>query len=91
MMLTIDREGDLFFKTKSFRSNRPSPNSKTSETQRDALVILQADEEVPHGKVVEVLDELRASGLQKIAIGAHLTTTAMMLTAFGLPTLYFSL
>ena len=72
MMLTINREGDLFLQDQKLSQQQAITHlKKLSETQRDTLVILQADEEVPHGKVVEVLDELRAAGLQKIAIGAH--------------------
>jgi biopolymer transport protein ExbD len=35
---------------------------------RDLAVVINADREVPHARVVDVLDELRQTGVSKIAI-----------------------
>ena len=35
------------------------------------LVIVQADEGVPHGKVVEVMEQAKAAGLAQLAIGVR--------------------
>lgn len=37
----------------------------------DSLVIIQADEGVPHGKVVEVMELAKKSGLGQLAIGVR--------------------
>jgi biopolymer transport protein ExbD len=37
----------------------------------DTLVIVQADEGVPHGKVVEVMEAAKAAGLAQLAIGVR--------------------
>jgi biopolymer transport protein ExbD len=37
----------------------------------DTLVIVQADEGVPHGKVVEVMELAKAAGLGQLAIGVR--------------------
>lgn len=37
----------------------------------DTLVIVQADEGVPHGKVVEVMELAKAAGLAQLAIGVR--------------------
>lgn len=37
----------------------------------DTMVIVQADEGVPHGKVVEVMEMAKAAGLAQLAIGVR--------------------
>jgi biopolymer transport protein ExbD len=37
----------------------------------DTLVIVQADEGVPHGKVVEVMEMAKVAGLAQLAIGVR--------------------
>jgi biopolymer transport protein TolR len=37
----------------------------------DTMVIVQADEGVPHGKVVEVMEMAKAAGLSQLAIGVR--------------------
>lgn len=37
----------------------------------DTLVVVQADEGVPHGKVVEVMEQAKAAGLAQLAIGVR--------------------
>lgn len=39
----------------------------------DTVVIIQADEGVPHGKVVDVMELARAAGLSQLAIGVRKT------------------
>jgi biopolymer transport protein ExbD len=44
---------------------------KTRAESPDTLVIVQADEGVPHGKVVEVMELAKAAGLAQLAIGVR--------------------
>lgn len=41
---------------------------ETAAKHADAQVLIQADEKVPHGKVVEVMDLARRAGLYKLGI-----------------------
>ncbi len=43
----------------------------TKAKSPDTLVIVQADEGVPHGKVVEVMELAKAAGLGQLAIGVR--------------------
>ncbi|MBI2608163.1 MAG: biopolymer transporter ExbD [Deltaproteobacteria bacterium] len=42
--------------------------NQTAVTHKDTLVIIKADTTVSHGRVVEVMDAARASGLTQLAI-----------------------
>jgi len=44
---------------------------KARDENAGTLVIVQADEGVPHGKVVEVMEKAKAAGLAQIAIGVR--------------------
>ena len=41
------------------------------QSQPDAVVIVQADEGVSHGRVVEVMELAKAAGLPQLAIGVR--------------------
>ena len=41
---------------------------KAARSSRETQVLIQADEQVSHGKVVEVMDLARAAGLSRLAI-----------------------
>jgi biopolymer transport protein ExbD len=38
---------------------------------QNGMVILQADAEVPHGRVVELMDRVKASGVPRVVIATH--------------------
>ena len=38
---------------------------------KDSLVIIRADNDVPHGKVVEVMDIAKSEGLSKLAFAVQ--------------------
>lgn len=44
---------------------------RAKQDSPDTLVIVQADEGVPHGKVVEVMELARGAGLGQLAIGVR--------------------
>jgi len=48
--------------------------AETKEKAPDTLVIVQADEGVPHGKVVEVMELAKAAGLSQLASGVRDTS-----------------
>jgi biopolymer transport protein ExbD len=45
--------------------------AKAHEANAETLVIVQADEGVPHGKVVQVMEQAKAAGLAQLAIGVR--------------------
>jgi biopolymer transport protein ExbD len=45
--------------------------AKAKEQNPNTLVIVQADEGVPHGKVVEVMEMAKSAGLAQLAIGVR--------------------
>ena len=69
LSVTISKEGRVYLNKKEV--NIPELKGiLVSEVSKnpDALVIINADEEVLHGKVVEVMDEIKLSGVTKLAI-----------------------
>lgn len=42
--------------------------SAEAETEPDPLVVINADESVSHGKVVEVMDAVKLAGIKRLAI-----------------------
>ena len=44
---------------------------KAARESREGMVIIQADERVPHGKVVEVMDVAKTAGFSKLAIATR--------------------
>ena len=44
---------------------------KAARESREGMVIIQADERVPHGKVVEVMDVAKTAGFYKLAIATR--------------------
>ena len=72
IILTLNSAGELFLNgQKKSQSIAISELNKIKQQQKDLFIILQADQIVPHGEVVRILDELRKSGLHKIAIGTQ--------------------
>ena len=67
--VTIAKDGKVYLNKKEvsiheLRGALVAEASKDPET----LVIINADEEVMHGRVVEVMDEIKLSGVTKLAI-----------------------
>lgn len=67
--VTISKDGKVYFNKNEIgvpelRGILVSEVSKNPDT----LVIINADEEVLHGRVVEVMDEIKLSGVTKLAI-----------------------
>lgn len=46
--------------------------SKSAQKKKDALVIIQADQEVSHGSVVRVMDTVKRAGLARLAIATSM-------------------
>ena len=69
--VTVSKDGHIYLNKKEvtipeLRGILVAEASKDPET----MVAINADEEVMHGKVVEVMDEIKLSGITKLAIAA---------------------
>ncbi len=69
IIVGIDAKGEIVYNQEvvSMESLRGILESEYSK-RPNVTVIVQADESVPHGKVVQVMDTIRESGFSKIAI-----------------------
>ena len=68
--VTISKEGNLFYNKEKIDSSREILRRLVIIRQKHAAltVVINADQNVKHGRVVEVLDAIQQSGLAKIAI-----------------------
>jgi len=72
LRVKVDPEGTVFL-----GDQRASPEDlgarlrDTARTDRDTLVVIEADEETPHKFVVDVMDRAKSSGLSRLAIATR--------------------
>jgi biopolymer transport protein ExbD len=68
-VISLTKEGQLFF-NKSAISEESLRQSLSAELVKnpELLVVINADDGVQHGKVVEILDEARQTGATKLSI-----------------------
>ena len=67
--VTITSDGRVFIdKQEVARDNVRSVLQQRLATKPDLLVLINADERVEHGRVVEVMDDARQAGVVKMAI-----------------------
>jgi biopolymer transport protein ExbD len=70
--LTIDQSGNLALDKKPIRLEDAANQVRTIVSQnRQTIVILNADERVPHGRVVAVMDRLRTVPNVRLAIATR--------------------
>ena len=69
--ITIEADGDMFIDRKPIQLKELKPALiEAVKPNSEALVIINADEKVAHGKVVKVMDRLRQVPGAKMAIAA---------------------
>ena len=69
IMLAIGAQGQIFLDRKQIDVERVQATiARLLAEQPDASLVVQADERVPHGKVVRVMDEAKAAGIANIAV-----------------------
>jgi biopolymer transport protein ExbD len=66
--IVITKDNRIFLNRKLVSINNLSLRLKSILKSNKSIIIIQADENVLHGKVVEVMDIIRSSGFSKIAI-----------------------
>jgi biopolymer transport protein ExbD len=70
--ITIDRDGRLFLNKKQIEKSALSESLRQQlEKNPDLLVVINADDVVEHGQVVEVMDIARGVNVAKMAIAVQ--------------------
>lgn len=68
--VALDREGRVFLDGREVTGEALSLQIRSAvEKQKDLTIVLNADRESHHGKVIETLDALRSSGARNIYVG----------------------
>jgi len=72
IILAIDKTGRVYIKGKQIELGALGPKLKDL-VEKDGLtkLVLQADEEVHHGRVVQVMDLAKSAGISSIVIAAQ--------------------
>ncbi|OGW04707.1 MAG: hypothetical protein A2W77_01425 [Nitrospinae bacterium RIFCSPLOWO2_12_39_16] len=67
--ITISKDGKLYYDKREIQINElRSLLKRDAAVNPDMLVILNADEDTTHGRVVELIDEVKLAGISKFAI-----------------------
>ncbi len=70
MSVAVDREGRIFLEGREVSPDGLRLRIRSvAENQKNLTVVLNADKEAQHGRVIEVLDGLRSSGARQIYVG----------------------
>jgi biopolymer transport protein ExbD len=70
--IVVNTKNEVFFQGKKIDPSQLTNELKEAATTNPELrVVLSADAEVTHGKVIEILDEVRQSGVTMVALGVE--------------------
>ena len=69
LVVTIDKEGQVFINDfKTSRDIFATKLSKVLETRQDRTVYLKADKTIPYGVVMQVMSDIRSTGVAKLGM-----------------------
>ncbi len=69
LSVSITAAGELFLNGKSVTKEEVGKSAQElSVSKPDVQAIISADKDVPHGRVVEIIDAIKASGVKRFAI-----------------------
>ena len=72
VLIVVDRTGKVFVEGREAKVDEiPALLSRLAGKRPDVVAVVAADRAVPYGRVVEVLDAVRLSGLRYIALAAQ--------------------
>jgi len=72
VLIVVDKSGRVFVEGREVRVEEiPSLLSRLAERKPEVVAVVAADKEVPYGRVVEVLDAVRLSGVEYLALAAQ--------------------
>ncbi len=67
--ISIDKNGDFFLNgTKTSIESLSETAKSESQKKPEIQAIISADKDVPHGRVIEIIDAVKSSGVLKFAI-----------------------
>lgn len=71
IFIAINENGDVWMDKREVDVERVRANiERMLAEQPTEVVIIQADEKAEHGKVVEVMDQVKAAGISRISVAA---------------------
>lgn len=68
--INLTKDGNLYFNDKTIDIEGLTEKLKEVK-DKNSIVIIRADDSVPHGKVVQVMDIAKSEGLSKLAIAVE--------------------
>jgi biopolymer transport protein ExbD len=71
LSLVITKEGDLFLNNKKVDDGAVRAYIRENRTERELEAVIAADASVPHGRVVRLIDLVKAEGVVKFAINTE--------------------
>lgn len=72
MVVSLAKEGGVFLDNTPLTIEQLRTHFQMEKTRGASLtLVVRADKEVPHGRVVEVMDTARSEGLEHLAIGTQ--------------------
>lgn len=70
--VTVSKEGEVWINSKKIDlKDFRTLLKKEMETDPDVVFVLRADRMVPHGQVVEVMDEMKAIGVKRVSVATE--------------------
>ena len=70
--VVVNTKNEVFFQGKKIDPAQLTTDLKDAATTNPVLrVVLSADAEVTHGKVIEILDQVRQAGVTQVALGVE--------------------
>ena len=71
IFIAINEDGDVWMDKREVDVERVRANiERMLAEQPTEVVIIQADQKAEHGKVVEVMDQVKAAGISRISVAA---------------------
>jgi len=74
IIIVMKKDNSIFIDSNPVSFDRIFLNlNKYAQKNKDALVVIQADREVSHGKVVKMMDTAKRAGLVRLAIATSIS------------------
>src|SRR4030095_11401498 len=69
VVLTVNKQGNIYLDQTTYTLETLRPKLQTLyQTRRNKDIFLRADTDVPYGKVVQVMDEVKKAGILKLGM-----------------------
>lgn len=68
--INLTKDGKVFYNDKEINLNDLAAKLKQIE-DKDSIIVIRADDSVPHGSVVRVMDIVKSEGLTRLAIAVQ--------------------